>query len=168
MAYHSVCIVSIVRVVELSRLSSSADPSCMLLHPYVLCQFVSFLTQNLDAYATTIIWSTVEVGVGIFCACLPVMRPIFNFLYPVITRSSSDSKGLPRHHQPRSRRDTLRMKSYRSSDVLEDRAPFAQVETSVIRNSQSDDREGQELAGNAITVTTSINQNIMEMLGDQR
>lgn len=57
------------------------------------------------------------------------------------------------------------MKSYRSSDVLEDRAPFAQVETSVIRNSQSDDREGQELAGNAITVTTSIDQNIMEMLG---
>ena len=57
------------------------------------------------------------------------------------------------------------MKSYRSDDVLEDRAPFAQVETSVIRNSQNNDREGQELAGNAITVTTSIDQNIVEMLG---
>ena len=44
MAYHSVCIVSIIRVVELGGLSSSADPSCMLLHPYALYQFVSFLT----------------------------------------------------------------------------------------------------------------------------
>ncbi|KAL2036786.1 hypothetical protein N7G274_010510 [Stereocaulon virgatum] len=138
-----VCIVSVIRVVELGGISSSRDLS------YV--------------FATTIIWSTVEVGVGIFCACLPVLRPIFNSLCPFLTNSNSCSEGLPRHHQPRSRRDTLRIKDYRPSDALGDRAPFAQVVTSVIRNSQSDDQEGQELAGNGITVVTDIKQKIVDM-----
>ena len=59
----------------------------------------------------------------------------------------------------------MRMKSYHSSDALEDRAPFAQVETSVVRNSENGDGDGQELVGNGITVTTSINQKIMETPG---
>jgi hypothetical protein len=52
------------------------------------------------------------------------------------------------------------MKDYGPSDALGDRAPFAQVETSVIRNSQSDD---QELAGHGITVVTDIKQKIVDM-----
>ena len=123
------------------------------------------LNHYIDNYATTIIWSTVEVGVGIFCACLPVMRPIPNAIHAMITRHRSDSSCLPRHHQPRSRRDTLRMKSYRSTGALEDSAPFAQIETSVARNSQSVEREAGELGGNGITVSTSINQKITEMHG---
>ena len=118
------------------------------------------LNRQPDNYATTIIWSTVEVGVGIFCACLPVLRPILNALYSILTRQSSDSTCLPRN-QPRSRRDTLRMKSYHSTDALEDRAPFAQVETSVTRNSQGAEREAAEFGGNGITVSTSINQKVV-------
>ena len=91
------------------------------------------------------------------------MRPILNALYPILTRQSSDSTCLPRHHQPRSRRDTLRMKSYHSTDALEDSAPFAQVETSVTRNSQGAEREAAELGGNGITVSTSINQKIVDI-----
>lgn len=93
------------------------------------------------------------------------MRPILNALYPILRRQSPDSTCLPRHHQPRSRRDTLRMKSYNSTDALEDRAPFAQVETSVTRNSQGAEREAAELGSNGITVSTSIDQKIMDIHG---
>ena len=121
------------------------------------------LNHYIDNYATTIIWSTVEVGVGIFCACLPVMRPILNAIHSILTRHRSDSTCLPRHHQPRSRRDTLRMKSYRSTGALEDSAPFAQIETSVARNSQGVEREAAELGSTGITVSTSIDQKIIDM-----
>ena len=57
------------------------------------------------------------------------------------------------------------MKSYRSTRALEDSAPFAQIETSVARNSQSVEREAAELGGTGITVSTSINQKITEMHG---
>ena len=93
------------------------------------------------------------------------MRPILNALYSILTSQNSDSTCLPRHHQPRSRRDTLRMKSYHSTDALEDSAPFAQVETSVTRNSQGAEREAAELGGNGITVSTSINQKIVDIHG---
>lgn len=93
------------------------------------------------------------------------MRPILNALYSILTRHKSDSTCLPRHHQPRSRRDTLRMKSYHSTDALEDSAPFAQIETSVTRNSQAVEREAAELGGTGITVSTSINQKIVDMHG---
>ena len=55
------------------------------------------------------------------------------------------------------------MKDYRPSDALGDRAPFARVETSAVRNSQSDDQEGQELAGHGITMVTDIKQKIVDM-----
>ena len=93
------------------------------------------------------------------------MRPILNALYSILTRHKSDSTCLPRHHQPRSRRDTLRMKSYHSTDALEDSAPFAQIETSVTRNSQAVEREAAELGVTGITVSTSINQKIVDMHG---
>ena len=57
------------------------------------------------------------------------------------------------------------MKSYNSNDALEDRAPFAQVETSVTRNSQGAEREAAELGSNGITVSTSIDQKIMDIHG---
>ena len=91
------------------------------------------------------------------------MRPILNALYSILRRHRSDSACLPRHHQPRSRRDTLRMKPYHSTDALEDSAPFAQIETSVTRNSQGVEREAAGLGGTGITVSTSINQKIIDI-----
>ena len=55
------------------------------------------------------------------------------------------------------------MKSYRSTDALEDSAPFAQIETSVTRHSQGVEREAAELGGTGITVSTSISQNVVGM-----
>lgn len=55
------------------------------------------------------------------------------------------------------------MKSYHSTDALGDSAPFAQIETSVTRHSQGVEREAAELGGTGITVSTSINQNIVGM-----
>ena len=57
------------------------------------------------------------------------------------------------------------MKSYHSTGALEDSAPFAQIETSVTRNSQVMEREAAELGGTGITVSTSINQKIIDMHG---
>lgn len=115
-----VCIVSIIRVVKLGGLSSSSIDAS-----YV--------------YATTIIWSTVEVGVGILCACLPILRPIINFVFS-LTPSNKPSRDT---FQPGKRGTTLRMKSFHRGHPsmlhkdagIDDRAPFAYLETSAIRDS---------------------------------
>ena len=57
------------------------------------------------------------------------------------------------------------MKSYQSTDALEDSSPFAQIETSVTRNSQDAEREVAEHGGTGITVSTSINQKITDLHG---
>ena len=43
----------------------------------------------------TVTWSSIEQGLGIVCACLPTLRPLFGFLYPSRTRSgNTNSSGI--------------------------------------------------------------------------
>ncbi|CAF9938197.1 hypothetical protein IMSHALPRED_000713 [Imshaugia aleurites] len=52
---------------------------------------VSF-TDRTYAYASTLIWSAVEVNVGITCACLPVLQPVLHTLFgKVLGSDHSDS-----------------------------------------------------------------------------
>ena len=34
-----------------------------------------------DYYGSTVLWSTIEVGVGIICACLPTLQPVVQLIY---------------------------------------------------------------------------------------
>ena len=43
----------------------------------------------------TVTWSSVEQGLGIVCACLPTLRPLFSFLYSNRTKSgNTNSNGI--------------------------------------------------------------------------
>ena len=44
---------------------------------------VSF-TDRTYAYASTLIWSAVEVNVGITCACLPVLQPVIHRVFGAV------------------------------------------------------------------------------------
>ena len=87
-----------------------------------------------DIYATTIIWSTIEVGVGIFCACLPVLRPLLLWA----RRYDPALLGLPRRPSKKGfRRDggARVTKSWpkpfgfgNSISGIETSAPYSQVE----------------------------------------
>ena len=74
-------------------------------------------------YSTTIVWSTVEVGIGIFCACLPVMRPVLRRLRLYVptmesTRNPSGSSSYPKSKS--SRQNNFRMANYRPSERQND------------------------------------------------
>lgn len=52
---------------------------------------VSF-TDRTYAYASTLIWSAVEVNVGITCGCLPVLQPVVQKLFGRILGTTHGSK----------------------------------------------------------------------------
>ena len=37
--------------------------------------------KDIDEYASTLLWSSVEVNVGIICACMPVLRPVLKKIF---------------------------------------------------------------------------------------
>ena len=168
----SVCIVSIIRVIELSGLQTSSDESCEYPSANERVETVCEHRTNaifLDVYSTTIIWSTVEVGVGIFCACLPVMRPILHALTQYVPKMEAKSSGASSTNFPKQSHATnFRMKSYRRSECvskLDDQEPFAteepQILTSVVRNSIGEERDVETGYGDhGISVTTKIEQEV--------
>ena len=42
----------------------------------------------------TVTWSSIEQGLGIVCACLPTLRPLFGFLYHNRTKSGNTSSSI--------------------------------------------------------------------------
>lgn len=127
-----------------------------------------------DVYSTTIIWSTVELGVGIFCACLPVMRPIVTACAAHIPRvdrkcsqpwftdaSPKQSRGTSFHLKPYGRGSNRLTK-------VEDEVSFAaapQMEANATRHDsfgKDRDLEGG-YGGDGIAVTTKIEQEFKDM-----
>ena len=39
------------------------------------------------------VWSGVEQGIGIVCACLPTLRPLFTYVHPMGTKSIRENEG---------------------------------------------------------------------------
>ena len=39
------------------------------------------------------VWSGVEQGIGIVCACLPTLRPLLNYVHPTGTKSGKGNEG---------------------------------------------------------------------------
>jgi hypothetical protein len=78
-SFHSVCIVSILRLQFLVAISNSSDP-----------------TYDNPPAAT---WSSVEINVGIICSCLPLLRPLLTRFLPNIftTRVRTDNLGPKRY-----------------------------------------------------------------------
>lgn len=66
---YSVCIASVMRIVSYSP---------------------SHLKDNTYYGVGSMIWSGVEQGIGIVCACLPTLRPLVSYIHP---RGSKNSKG---------------------------------------------------------------------------
>lgn len=163
-----VCVVSIIRVIELGGLTSN-DASCTL--PISLAPHYN-LTDSLvaDVYSTTLIWSTVEVGVGIFSACLPVVRPIITAAAVHLPSMIFSSKPGHTSHidtYPKQSRN-IRMNHHGGRNTarlheVDDQEPFAtdpRMETNVTRHdSFTGDRDMESgLANDSIAVTTKIEQ----------
>lgn len=128
------------------------------------------LTYSTGAYSTTIIWSTVELGVGIFCASLPVMRPILHKLnvYVPTMEGTSTKASTNTFHRP-SHATNFRMRSYRNSGGwtdADDVNPFAEDEfhtvTQIRRHDSQNRSRSLDLesghAAQSISITTKIEQ----------
>ena len=100
------------------------------------------------------------MGVGILCACLPVMRPVLNLVLPGHQASLSTST----YHNGRPRSIHLRMvprtKTTCTTSIcgIEDSAPFAQLDTSAIRDSHTYNNDDLDQPSDAIEVRTRIDQ----------
>lgn len=135
-----VCIISIVRCVELARVSASVDSSY--------------------AYATTIIWSTIEVGIGILCACLPVLRPILGIVLSL--RSKLDARSV--YQENSTRKANLHLRSWYGPTCrdptleADEKSFFAQLESSAIRDLNPHANRIPETTEVGIAVTTRIEQ----------
>lgn len=72
------------------NLTASSVCAASIIRAYAVAT-VSF-TDRTYAYASTLIWSAVEVNVGITCACLPVLQPVVQKLFGKILGSTHGSK----------------------------------------------------------------------------
>lgn len=134
-----VCIVSVVRCVELAKVSASVDSSY--------------------AYATTIIWSTIEVGIGILCACLPVLQPILKTALSLA--SKLHARLFDQWNSNHNAKLPFRSSTYQISMPEKDtRSSFAQVETNAIRDPDPYANRMPDADEARITVTTRIELDI--------
>ncbi|KAH7002961.1 hypothetical protein EDB82DRAFT_549392 [Fusarium venenatum] len=86
---------------ELYRLSMSTKKKIQLMSMFSIGIFAVRL-QSLASYATTDnvtqdyveigYWSTIEVPVGIICACMPAIRSLFGTLFPRVFGTTNKSK----------------------------------------------------------------------------
>ncbi|KAG9494908.1 hypothetical protein J7337_013137 [Fusarium musae] len=91
---------------ELYGLSMSLRKKIQLMLMFSVGIFVTIVSavrlQSLASYATTSnvtqdyveigYWSTIEVPVGIFCACMPAIRALFGIVFPKVFASTNRSK----------------------------------------------------------------------------
>ncbi|KAJ4129117.1 hypothetical protein NW768_007648 [Fusarium equiseti] len=91
---------------ELYRLSLSTKKKVQLMLMFSIGIFVTVVSavrlQSLASYATTDnatqdyvevgYWSTIEVPVGIICACMPAIRSLFGTVFPRVFGSTNKSK----------------------------------------------------------------------------
>ena len=81
---------------------SSHKNICTDTHSVCITSILRVLAYNPNqvkdgTYSTvgTVTWSSVEQGLGIVCACLPTLRPLFGFLYSNRTKSgNTNSSGI--------------------------------------------------------------------------
>lgn len=118
--------------------------------------------KTTDAYATTIIWSAIEVGIGILCACLPVLQPILKIALSLA--SESHARSLYQMNNNRNAKLPFRSwykNTYRMTIPEKDaRSSFAQVETNAVRDPDPYANRVPEAAEARIAVTTRIEQQI--------
>ena len=96
----STCITGIIRVIALNDLKGK-DISCTPL--YSACLLTGF-NGKADTLATEYLWSQVEPGTAIICACLVTYRPLFKDLKVGVSRlfsTHSWSSGTPESDQGR-------------------------------------------------------------------
>ncbi|KAF4451295.1 hypothetical protein F53441_5716 [Fusarium austroafricanum] len=91
---------------ELYGLSLSTKKKVQLMLMFSVGTFVTIVSavrlQSLAAYATTSnvtqdyveigYWSTIEVPVGIICACMPAIRALFGLIFPKVFASTNRSR----------------------------------------------------------------------------
>ena len=75
----SVCIISIIRIIQVKSVSFT-DSSCEIPHNLRNLNRVPTETQ-LGSDAPGSMWSIVETNMGLVGACLPTLRPTFNFVF---------------------------------------------------------------------------------------
>ena len=75
------CIVSIVRAFYVEQFKGP-DPTCTLFRPMGVLQSLHTDPEHLGDDVNTVELSGVELGVGIFTACLPAYKPLYNLCFP--------------------------------------------------------------------------------------
>lgn len=92
-----VTIVSMLRLKSLVEIQNSQNLTCTLLHSPQLTQT---LTRVPGDWLEASLWSTIEVEVGLICACMPAIRLGIARIFPKTFGSSADSKqtGANRSH----------------------------------------------------------------------
>lgn len=76
---YSVTIVSILRLRSLVTFTNTANPTCKLYYDLVIFSEINGFKG--DFYGAGV-WSTIELDVGIICACMPSMRIFLVRLFP--------------------------------------------------------------------------------------
>ena len=59
----------------------------------ILSYSPTHLKDNTYYGVGSMVWSGVEQGIGIFCACLPTLRPLLNYVRPMGTKSNKENEG---------------------------------------------------------------------------
>jgi len=115
-------------------------------------------SQNITwDYMDIAYWSTIELHVGIICACLPSLRALFVALgAKVLATTRNSSRGTQAGHASSTKNSTVTEKSPKKGDEG-DFIPLVDVEIGHIQPSDSDSvRRLGPLAPNRIRATTSI------------
>lgn len=101
----------------------------MMLHVIYLNTFnhTAVLSNRIsDAFADTLMWSSVDVNVGIICACLPVLQPVIQRLFGNLLSGSKFSKYA--NHMSRQGHDTHNSAAASAAST----APFRRLDEDVI------------------------------------
>lgn len=85
--YYSVCIISIIRLIVLSRLAD-VDVTCK----YTYSQPQGSSNRSIGNYVNSAIWSAAEPSMGVISACIPSLRPLVSLLTRGTTRGVGVSK----------------------------------------------------------------------------
>lgn len=88
-----VIITGVIRLIMLVGVYSSLDDptwvdiSCRP-SPLHMCDRSGISNRSIDEYSRPILWTVVELNLGVTCACLPLMRPVWRATMesPVFTR----------------------------------------------------------------------------------
>jgi hypothetical protein len=70
---------------ESSRIGDQVDFACKIVESMIL-----YVLTNADFASLSFMWSAVEVNVGIICACIPTLKPLFNEILPRLLHDSND------------------------------------------------------------------------------